>query len=86
LRIQKRKLGVITIAFNSSKEVGTGNVTRCAFEIAKELPDKIKNFIQQCLKLLLLMHLELILISLKGTLSQAISIISDTTVITTDPN
>jgi hypothetical protein len=43
LRIQKpEKLGVITIAFNSSKEVGTGNVTRCAFEIAKELPDKIK--------------------------------------------
>jgi hypothetical protein len=32
------------------------------------------------------MHLELILISLKGTLSQAINIISDTTVITTDPN
>jgi hypothetical protein len=27
-----------------------------------------------------------ILISLKGTLSQAINIISDTTVITTDPN
>jgi hypothetical protein len=36
-------------------------------------------------EILLLMHLELILISLKGTLSQAINI-SDTTVITTDPN
>jgi hypothetical protein len=41
LSSKARKIRVITIAFNSSKEVGTGNVTRCAFEI-KELPDRIK--------------------------------------------
>jgi hypothetical protein len=38
LRIQNSEK-IRTIAFNSSKEVGTGNVTISAFEIAKELPE-----------------------------------------------
>jgi hypothetical protein len=86
LRIQNPKIRVITIAFNSSKEVGTGNVTNVRLKLPKNYQINKKFHSAQCLKLLLLMHLELILISLKGTLSQAINMISDTTVITTDPN
>jgi hypothetical protein len=56
LRIQKPEKLSNNNRFNSSKEVGTGNVTS-AFEIAKELPDNKKFHSAQCLKLLLLMHL-----------------------------
>ena len=33
------KSGVTMIFFNSSKEVGTGKLTKCSFVIAKLLPD-----------------------------------------------